>query len=447
MDGNLFGDSETPPVAAQPSSGGGTPRLRTAQREQVEMRCLSLDDLLPAEHTARLVWQYVSGLDLTPWYAAIKAVVGHPGHPPIDPRLLFSLWLYATLDGVGSARALDRLCREHLAYQWLCGGVKVNYHTLADFRSQHAQGLNEQLTASVAVLLEQDLVTLQRVAQDGVRVRAAAGADTFRRRRTLEECFVEAEQQVQALQQQADEDAGSASRREQAARRRAAQERLERLNEALKQLPQVEAAKAAARKGPVSEARVSMTDPEARVMKMADGGFRPAFNVQFTTDTVSGMIVDAAVTNQGTDQGQMGASVQRIVERYGEAPVEMLVDGGFAKLDDIEHVQSGGTTVYMPVKDAAKQQQAGKDPFAAKRGDGPEVANWRQRMGTAEAQTIYRQRCSTAEWVNAGARNRGLQQMPVRGLTKVLAIALWQALAHNLLRLWAMQQAAAEPKG
>ena len=179
-------------------------------------------------------------------------------------------------------------------------------------------------------------------------------------------------------------------------------------------------------------------------MKRADGGFRPAYHVQFTTDTVSGVVVALTVTQQGTDQGQLGASVQRVVERYGQAPAAVLVAGGFAKLDDLEAVAAAhGTLVYRPVKDEQKQLAAGQDPYAAKRGDGPAVAAWRQRLGTAAAQTIYRQRCSTAEWVNAGVRNRGLYQFRVRGLAKVLAHVVWQALAHNLLRLWCLRRAAA----
>jgi transposase len=445
MDASLFpeadGDHVAPAATPRPC---GKPRLRTAQRDQVEMRWLSLDQLLPPEHEARLVWDHVLGLDLSHWLASIKSVVGHVGHPAIDPRILFALWLYATVSGVSSARYLDKLCIEHLAYEWLCGGVSVNYHTLADFRSDHGEALNEQLTASVAVLMEQELVTLQRVAQDGMRVRAAAGADTFRRRRTLEECLVEAEEQVRSLQAESTDDTGAVSARQQAARQRAARERQERLAAALQQLPQVEAVKAATRKGKVSEARVSTTDAEARVMKMGDGGYRPAYNVQFTTDVFSGMIVDMTVTQQGTDQGQLGESVQRTVERYGQAPAEVLVDGGFVKLDDIETVATEhGTEVYAPPKDEEKQLEAGKDPYAAKRGDGPAVAAWRQRMGTAAAKEIYRQRCSTAEWVNAGARNRGLYQFRVRGLVKVMANVLWQVLAHNLQRLWSLQRAAA----
>jgi len=106
-------------------------------------------------------------------------------------------WLYATLEGVGSARA--RLCEEHDAYRWMCGGVSVNYHTLADFRVEHLGYLNGVLTSSVAALLAEGLVTLTRVAQDGLRVRASAGAASFRRQERRQEYWAEATAQVEAL--------------------------------------------------------------------------------------------------------------------------------------------------------------------------------------------------------------------------------------------------------
>src|SRR5215210_2794055 len=92
----------------------GAPRLRQAERRQVSLRPLSREDLLPSDHRARFVWAFAERLDLSALSRAIKAVEGHPGHPPADPRILLALWLYATVEGVGSARELDRLCREHI---------------------------------------------------------------------------------------------------------------------------------------------------------------------------------------------------------------------------------------------------------------------------------------------------------------------------------------------
>lgn len=435
----LFPIPEIDPAGSSAPRPIGRPRVQRAERHQIEIQMLPLDALLPEDHPVRLVWEYVEGLDLAPLYEPIRAVEGHAGRDPIDPKILMALWLYATLDGVGSARQLDRLCRDHVAYQWICGGVSVNYHTLSDFRTAHTAFLDELLTRSVATLMHQDLVTLHRVAQDGMRVRASAGAASFRRGKTLEQCQTEAQQQVEALRKELDADPGGSSKRQQAARRRAARERSERIRRALEELPEVESKKKADKK---DTARVSTTDPEARVMKMGDGGFRPAHNVQFATDTASQVITGVDVVNTGSDQGQMAPMVEQHRERHGRPPDEMLVDGGFAKHEDIEKVSSreSGTKVYAPVPKPKKED---RDPYEPRAGDSDVIAEWRQRMGTAEAKAIYKQRASTAECVNAIARNRGLQQFLVRGLAKVRAVALWFALAHNLMRAVVLRAQAA----
>jgi transposase len=414
------------------------PRLLYPNRCQCELRHESLDQLLPPEHPARDLWHFVEGLDLSPLLAQVGSVPGHPGAPAIDPRILMALWLQATLDGVGSARALAALCAEHLAYRWLCGGVPVGYHTLADFRTGHGDVLDRLLTRTVAVLLHEGLADLSRVAQDGMRVRAAAGASSFRRGRTIDACLREAEEQVEALRPQADEDAGAAGRRAQAARLRAARERAERLRAAqaeLRQLQAVNAAQPACRQKGPAEVRASTTDPECRKMKMADGGFRPAYNVQFATATAGGVIVGVGVTNEGTDGGQLPPMRAQLQERYGAKPREMLVDGGFVAVEAIDAAERDGTAVYAPPKQEREQLAAGRDPYAPKKSDTEATAGWRARMGTAEAKEIYKQRASTAEWANAQARNRGLYRVTVRGRLKVLAVALWYALAHNYARL------------
>jgi len=410
-----------------------TPRLRLARRDQIAMRFDSLDQLLPPDHMARTVWAFATQLDLAPLYDRIKAVEGHVGNTPIDPRILFALWLYATLDGVGSARELERLTELHLAYQRLCGEVSVN-HTLADFRVGHRDWLSGQLTDTVAVLLGQQLVALNRVARDGMKVRASAGADTFRRQPTLERCRQEAEEQVEVLSKQLEDGDNAVSQRQQAARVRAAREKAARVRSALDQWPALRASRAAFKKGTGDQARAGTTDPEARNMKMPDGGYRPAFNVQFAADVTSGIVVDATVVNRGTDNGLMGGCVDRIATRYARAPKEMLADAGFGSLGDVDRVASAhGTTTYMPVKNEKKLKEKGEGPYAARKGDTAAVKDWRHRMGTEAAREIYKQRASSAEWVNAGCRNRGLYQVVVRGAEKVTCCALWHALAHNLL--------------
>ncbi len=437
MDDTLF-DLPSPEARPQPPEVKAEPRLQRPDREQVELRPVDLESLLPADHRARVVWEFVEGLDRAPLYVEIKAVEGHAGRPAIDPAILMALWLYATVEGVGSARAIARLCEEHDAYRWLCGGVSVNHHTLADFRVQHVEYLDRVLTTSVATLLAEGLVTLSRVAQDGVRVRASAGAASFRRRPRLEAFLAEAEAQVEALRQELHDDPGATTRRQAAAQQRAAADRRRRVAKALEQLPEVEAKKKAAER---EQARASTTDPEARVMKMADGGFRPAFNGQFATDTAAQVIVGVDATNLGSDQGQLAPMTEQLQGRYGQAPVEMLVDGGFAKHEDIIAVARPevGCTVYAPVPEP---RDPTRDPYQPCPGDPEVIAEWRQRMGTEAAKTIYKERAATSECVNAIARNRGLQQFLVRGLAKAKAVLLWFALAHNLMRAMALRRAA-----
>jgi transposase len=421
--------------SAPPS--GGKPRLRIAERDQVVMRCLSLDQMLPEDDDARVVWDFVCQCDLSPLLAEIRAVEGHAGRDATDPRILFALWLLATLKGVGSARELARLCERHLSYQWLCGDVSVNYHLLADFRVDHGPVLNQLFTEQVAALIHAGAVTLERVAQDGVRVRAAAGKSSFRRDATLQECLAEAQQRVEQLQRELEQDPAALSRREKAARQRAARERLEKVQAARAVCAEVQAAKE--KRGGDSlkhPARASTTDPDARNMKMANGGYNPAYNVQFSTDTLSQVIVGVDATSQGTDAGQMAPMVEQVEQRTGLHPKEVLVDGGFATKDDIQQVNDPqrGTKVYAPVKEEERQRQKGQDPFAPRRGESPELTEWRTRMGTDEARVIYKDRASTAECVNALARQRGLQQFRVRGLNKVRTVAILFALAHNLRR-------------
>jgi transposase len=407
----------------------GQPRLRTANREQIVFRAAPLDALIPHDHPARIVWAYVEGFDLSPLYERIRAVERGPGRAPIDPKILMALWLYATIEGIGSARQLDELCREHAAFQWLAGDVSTNYHTLADFRTDQVALLDDLLTKSIASLLAEGLVELNRVAQDGMRVRASAGAASFRRRPTLEEALAQAQEQVEALRHEVDEDPASTDRRQKAAQQRAARERVEGIKRALERLPELEAKKKPQEK---DRARCSTTDAEATVMKMADGGFRPAYNFQFATDTASQVIVGVEVETSGSDAGQMTPMVDQVEDRSGKVPPEWLVDGGFAQHDQIEAVSAPevGGTVYAPVP---KPKDPKVDRHAPKPGDSAAVAAWRVRMGTEQAKTIYKDRAATAECINALARGRGLIRVLVRGLAKVKAIALWYALAHNLL--------------
>jgi transposase len=424
----LFPIPESQSPARPAPEVAGAPRLVLPNREQVELRAVDLEGLLPMDHPARAVWAFVESLDVSSLYAQVQAVEGRAGRPATDPRIYLALWLYATVEGVGSARAIERLTEEHDAYRWICGGVSVNHHSVSDFRVLQVAFLDRLLTHSVAVLMSQGLVQLQRVAQDGMRVRASAGAASFRRKPKLRQCLQEAQQQMERLRQELEEDPEATKRRQVAARQRAAQDRQRRVAEALKQMAEVEAKKPAAER---DKARVSTTDPQARVMKMADGGFRPAYNTQFAVDTETQVVVGVDVSNHGSDQGQLVPMLEQLATRYGKRPSQSLVDGGFVALDDIEKATAEGTEVYAPV---AKPKDPQRDPHTPLSDDAPAVAQWRQRMGTDEAKEIYKQRAATAECVNAIARNRGFQRFLVRGTHKARAVALWYAIAHNMMR-------------
>lgn len=414
--------------------------MQQPDRSQVDPNPRSIDDLIPRDHPARMVWEFVIELEVEPLYEKIKAVEGRPGRPPIDPRILVALWLYATFEGVSSARELERLCYYHDAFKWIRGGVDVNYHTLSDFRVGHLEWLEEQIVAIVATMRRQGLIDLNQVGQDGMRVRASAGSSSFKREEKLEEFVQEAQQQWERLQKEFQEGSSKVSARQRAARERAARERLERLEQAKKERKELEAAREKRRKGEGKNARCSPTDPEARIMKMADGGYRPAYNAQLATTLGTLVVVGHDVTQSGNDNGQMDPMVDQIETHQGEVPKEYYTDGGFSTKEDIEAVSRRNVAVFTPVREQEKQKQIreGKDPYAPRAGEGATLTEWRQRMGTDEGKQKYKQRCK-CEWTNACFRNWGLQHFTVRGLRKVKAVVAWYVLAHNLVRMVALR--------
>ena len=456
----LFDELELPASPLEPptASVGAAARVMSPRRDQVELRPVDLEATLAPDHPARTVWAFVQALDLAPLYAAIKSVQGAGGAPAIDPQILVALWLWATIDGVGSAREVDRLSERDDAYRWICGGVGVNYHSLADFRTKHTAWLDAQLTRGIASLLDRKLVSLNVVSQDGLRVRASAKAASFRRQAKLQQLHALAQGQVDALRRELDEDAGASSRRKQAAVERAAREREERLAQALatmdkiKPLPEPKKPKPSKRRGrdkdepppgagvqaaqpepakPAREPRVSTTDPEARVMKMADGGFRPAFNAQLAVDAATQLIAAVDVVNIGSDIGQMAPMHDQLQQRYGVTPEHWLADGGYAKLEAIEQLDERGTQAVVP---PPASRNPDIDPLVPKDTDSAALRRWRQTMASEQGRTLYVQRGATVECANAQLRRRGLTQFRVRGLIKAKAVLLWHALAHNLMR-------------
>jgi transposase len=424
-------------LAEQPAPeravGRGAPRVQVPRRDEPSWQVVDLDALIAPDHPARLVWSFVTSLELDALYAAIKACAHTVGRTPIDPRLLLALWLYAVIDGVGSAREIVRLCQRDLVYRWLCGGVSVNYHALSDFRCDHEAVLDQLLTDSVTALVKDGLISLERLAQDGVKVRAAAGAASFRRRGRLTAMREQMAERIAQLKSELESDGAAGQRRKQAARRRAASEREERCRKALVRLRELEIereqrpAKRDAKDKPKA-VRASTTDAEARVMKMADGGFRPAYNVQVAGDADSQVIVGVAIDTRGCDVGQLRPMLEQLQERYGQTPSWYLADGGFCRFADIEWAWAQDTAAVIP----ASHGRDGKDPYAPQPGDGPGVTVWRELMSGALGQRMYRVR-SQLECLFAQMRQRDLRQVLVRGSRKVRCVMLLHALAHNLL--------------
>jgi transposase len=404
-------------------------RLRRANREDVIRVPARLENLLPPDHLARRTWATLEGLDLSEFYVDIQVEDGTPGAPATDPLILVAVWVYATSQGETGARAVADLCVNHLAYIWLCGGVSMNYHTLSDFRTQYGAALDRLMTQGVQRMQAAGLVELEAHAQDGMRVRASAGAASFHREATLTQALEEA--QTQVLEQARAAETSDLPARNQAAQERAVQERVERLTGALAELPAVRAAKPANERG---EARVSSTDPEARVMKMADGGFRPAYNWEFVVDTARLVITGVEVVNAGSDKAQTLPMLEQDQQRCGRLPHDWLMDGGFVTLSAIEVAEvERRVRVLAPVPEPKDET---RERYAPLPSDSPAVAAWRQRMGTDEAQETYKLRAATVECVNAQARtSHGVYQVRVRGRAKVRCVALWVAITHNLL-IW-----------
>jgi transposase len=413
----------------------GDARLREPVRDQVELRALDLDGLIGPAHPARTIWDYVQQLDLRALEQAVRAREHTPGQAPVSPRLLLALWLYATSEGIGSARALARLCESHDAYRWLCGGVSVNYHGLADFRTAHPDLLDRLLTESVATLSAAGVIDLDEVVQDGVRVRASAGTGSFRRKKKLHKELKKAKRLIEQLKQEANDDPDASNRRIRGARERAVHERAARVAAALDKLAEIEAERerrAKTNKKEVAkqkEPRASTTDPQARVMKMADGGYRPAYNCQLGTVAQGQIVVSVDVAATGSDRGLLRPMLDRLKQRYGRRPRRHLVDGGFNKNDDTEWAAGAGVKVYGP----PMRSKHKTDPYAPRRDDGPGVAAWRRRMQSPHGKAVYKRR-SMGECINARFRQWRLSQFTLRGRAKVHAVLSMFALANNILQ-------------
>jgi len=408
------------PGRSKAKQSQGAVRLRRPERRQMAWVGQCLDDLVPPEHSVRRIAQVVEQLDVSAFYGPIQARQGVAGRDATDPQLLVGLWLYACVRGIGVARELARQCEEHLAFRWLCGGVTVNHRLLSDFRTDHGEALDALFTQVIATLVDKGVVKVRRISQDGVRIRVGAGASSMRGEERLQQLLGEAQQHVEELRRQGEgSEGGALTARQRAARARAARERQQRLQEAIAQLPEVkkrheETVKRAGRgrqgqKARARKPRVSTTDAEARVMKMSNGGFNPAANVQLAADTESRALLAVEVSNEGSDSAGLSTPMRaQVEERTGGKVEEHLLDGGYVRYEDIEQAAQQGVALYMPPKGATNRARRGQE-LDPKPGDSAAVKAWKQRMRSEEGKQIYKQRAATSETINADLRTyRGL---------------------------------------
>lgn len=419
----------------------GEARYLEADRAQLRWDMIDLESQLPSEHRARVAWAFVAGLDLSALYLRIGSREGEPGRPPPDPKILLALWLFATLEGVGSARQLDRLCERDIAYRWLCGGVPMNYHGLSDFRFDHAEVLDRLLTESLTALLAEGVVKPEEIAIDGTKIRASAGRGSFRREAKLTALEGLARQRIDQLKAEAHGDSAASEKRRQTAQRRGAEDIVRRAAAARAVLEKLRAEKAErakrhkkaeAKKG---EPRVSLTDPEARLMRFPDGAVRAGYNIQLAVAPGSGIVLAAQTTDRRNDAGLAGAMLEQVKRRLGIQPQRVLVDTHYATRKDIVALSGRSVEVYAPVPpDKPNASRESQRKRAWQRQREPEaVKAWRARMADDAGKLAYRRR-SRIETVNGILKGRGLGIMRVRSMAKVGCVVLLQALAHNLWR-------------
>jgi transposase len=338
------------------------PRFQQIDREQLFWRMVDVERLILDDHPARAIWEFVGKLDLSGYTVQIRAVEGMAGRPSLNPQLLISLWIYAYSQGVGSARAIERLCEFDPAYQWLTGTVVVNAHSLSDFRVENEEALKGLFVQVLALLSADGLITLERVMQDGTKIKASAASNSFRGKERIEMAMKAALEQVEAVNQMPEEES---SLRTAKARERAQRERRERLGAALNEFEKLQA------EGKVKDkkkTRVSMTDPEARVMKQPDGGFAPSYNAQVNTDAAHGVIVAVDVTQAGNDFEQLAPGVDRVEQNLGKTPDQAVADGGYVSRDNIVEMKLRGVEFIGPQCD---EEGKGKSSYEG-RGVSPE---------------------------------------------------------------------------
>ncbi|MGH8136399.1 MAG: transposase [Steroidobacteraceae bacterium] len=424
----LFEDFGSGAGTATNAGGSGKPRIEEPQRAQGVMRFDYPEDALEASHPARVLWDVLGKMDLTAFGRGCESVEGSAGRSLKSPRMLLTLWLYALTQAVGSAREIARLVGSDVAYRWIAGNVDISHQKLSQFRVGHGEALDELMTNILATLMNQGLLSLAVVAQDGTRIRAAATAPSFRSYGSLLQCREQAKLHIKAVLSATDDP--EYTRAQHAARAAAAKQYQERVEAAIATVTELQKHRSPSD----SPARASTTDAQARVMKMADGGFRPGYNVQYAVagSEMGGprTIVGVNVTNVGSDMGSMAPMVEQIEERTGQRPAVLLADGGHAKAEDIAATRRMGVDVIVPPAQTAKAIEKLKAE-----GADPEVVAWRERMETDEAKKLYRARAGLAELANAHQKtHHGITQVLVRGAAKVTCVILLNTIGSNILQ-------------
>lgn len=442
MNNNLFDISLYTKPKEEKITPSGRKSIRYAVRNQVQFTVASLDDLIPEEHRVRDVWEFVSQLDISHFHDKIKVLEDCGGPATADPRILLALWLYAMLEGIASARHIARLCKEHYAYIWLCGGVTINYHSLSDFRTKNIEGFRKLLQESIALMWRSGIFNPDEIAQDGTRVKANAGFSLYRTEKTLDVYLKEAKEHIKRLEEEIAVNPSALSHREKSAKKRAANERLARVTKAKEELKAYKEERILSSKKnhnklsdeDLKGMRGSITDPECRKMKMGDGGFRLAYNVQFATSTNKKVILGVDVVNT-LDPGTLVPMMQQVQETLKEIgclmPSKWLVDSAYANNEDME--KAGNYFPNTKIYSTPTSTQKDVDPFEPRKNDRPAMAELRKRMKSDVAKAIYKKRGSTAEFSNAVTKTRGMAEFLIRGITKVTHMALLYAVAHNMM--------------
>jgi transposase len=416
-------------------------RVNRADRRQPAFELVDLEALVPEDHRVRSIWSFVEALDLSVFYDRIKARGETPGRPATDARILLALWLYATVEGIGSARAVARLCEYHVIYRWICGGVGINHGILSAFRIDSGAFLDQLMTRTLAALIEEGLLKLDEVITDGTKVRASASLSSMRRKPRLEEIEAELATQIATLKQELDSDPNAAERRCKSRQHAAAQERARRVSAALGKFDshekernqRAETHPGAAAKAVADEPRVSVSDPDARVMRMADGAVRVCYNVQVAT--ASGFIVAIEPTDRRNDKGLAPEVIKQVQQRCGAAPRRLLADhGAMTEADIVGFAETHpDMLIFAPPKTCAPNAKpASRARYARKLASQPEcLKDWRARMDTPEGKSVYKRRSNT-EHAHGGMKNCGIDRMPVRSMKKVHTVCVLHAIAHNL---------------